>query len=78
MLPEYSAAEVQKALAILQCPATRNSMAANAKRFGQSFMNWEKGEEVLYREYSGMLPGALQSPSRLKDLQLMQAGGGAK
>jgi hypothetical protein len=27
-------------------------------------MNWEKGEEVLYREYSTMLPGFLKQPAR--------------
>ena len=30
----------------------RNAMAANATRFGRASLNWEKGEEILYREYS--------------------------
>jgi glycosyltransferase involved in cell wall biosynthesis len=60
VLPRYTAAEIQKAFAALANPTVRNTMAANASRFGQAFLNWEKGEEILYREYSGFLPGELR------------------
>ena len=62
VLPEYSKAAIQKALAVLGDPAARNLMAACAANFGRTFLNWEKGEEILYREYSAMLPGALSQP----------------
>ena len=43
-------------------------MAANAQRFGQAFMNWDKGEEILYREYSALLPAALAGPSSVGEM----------
>jgi glycosyltransferase involved in cell wall biosynthesis len=64
VLPLYSGGEIQKALAALENPAIRNVMAQNAGRCGRITMNWEKGEEVLYREYSAMLPGFLKQPAR--------------
>jgi glycosyltransferase involved in cell wall biosynthesis len=63
VLPVYSGEEIQKALALLQDPNRRRSMADYARRFGSAHMNWEKGEEVLYREYSALLPGALTRPA---------------
>jgi glycosyltransferase involved in cell wall biosynthesis len=65
VLPEYSAKTVQDALIALRDPGTRNKMAENAKRFGKSAMNWQKGEETLHREYSALLqervPGRQES-----------------
>jgi len=56
VLPEYSAQEIRKALAVLWRPVERSAMASNAKRFGQAFMNWELGEAILKREYGALLP----------------------
>jgi glycosyltransferase involved in cell wall biosynthesis len=64
VLPTYSAAEIQKALAVLENQEVCNAMAQNASQCGRTSMNWEKGEEVLYREYSVMLPGVLKQPTR--------------
>ena len=50
-------------------------MAANAARFGRNFLNWEKGEEILYREYSALLPGALHETSAEAAPGWTQAGG---
>ena len=55
VLPEYDSAEIRKALSILEASDVRNEMAANAARFGRSFLNWEKGEEVLREKYSNLL-----------------------
>ena len=52
VLPAYSAGQVQKALTVLEDREVRNAMASSAGVFGRSFLNWEKGEEILYREYS--------------------------
>lgn len=52
----------------------RNAMAENAARFGRNFLNWEKGEEVLYREYSALMPGALHECSVEPRLEWTQAG----
>lgn len=62
VLPEYSASAIQAALITLRDPQGRNEMAQNAKRFGEVAMNWRKGEEVLHREYSALLPEALRWP----------------
>jgi glycosyltransferase involved in cell wall biosynthesis len=64
VLPEYSVAEIQKALKVLADPDVRHLMAANAAKCGRTSLNWEKGEEVLYSEYAGLLPGVLKQPSR--------------
>jgi glycosyltransferase involved in cell wall biosynthesis len=61
VLPEYNAYEILHALAILRDPAARSEMASNAKRFGGAVMNWEKGEEILNREYAALLPAAANS-----------------
>ena len=61
VLPEYSVETVSAALAALRDPAVRHTMGGNAKRFGEVAMNWRKGEEVLYTEYSALLP-ALARP----------------
>ena len=64
VLPKYSAEEIQKALRVVEDQEVRNAMGHNARRCGRTNMNWEKGEEVLYREYSVMLPGVLKQPAR--------------
>ena len=33
----------------------RRKYAESARRFGSSFMNWTKGEKILFTEYSAML-----------------------
>jgi len=75
VLPVYKVEEVQKALAILEDLEIRNAMAANAMRFGRTSLNWEKGAEVLYLEYSSLLPGALKEPCGEKSLQWARVGG---
>jgi glycosyltransferase involved in cell wall biosynthesis len=70
VLPEYSAKTVQDALVAMQDTRLRNTMALNAKRYGEVSMNWRKGEEVLHREYSALLPTPLNGPtSRQETLQ---------
>jgi glycosyltransferase involved in cell wall biosynthesis len=55
VLDRYGAAEIGAALRDMQSPEVRKQFAENAKRFGASFMNWTKGEETLFREYSTLL-----------------------
>jgi glycosyltransferase involved in cell wall biosynthesis len=55
VLPKYGAREIGRALAALEDVNLRESMAANAKRFGRATMNWAKGEETLRQEYRAML-----------------------
>jgi glycosyltransferase involved in cell wall biosynthesis len=62
VLPRYGAVEIRDALATLQRPEVRETFAANAQRFGASFMNWTKGEETLFREYSELLETKLSWP----------------
>lgn len=64
VLQEYSPEEIERAFTILEDQNACNRMANNARLWGQTAMNWEKGEEVLYHEYSTMLPGALVRPAR--------------
>jgi glycosyltransferase involved in cell wall biosynthesis len=76
VLPEYTAVEIQKALEKLADASERGRMAALAAQLGRTAMNWEKGENVLYQEYSKLLPGALRQPSRDAQLAPTPAGGG--
>ena len=65
VLPRYGAGEIRQALEALRDPSLRQSLADNAKRFGRESMNWEKGEEILHREYAALVPGALRrTPSK--------------
>ena len=59
VLPRYSSEEIAAALAVLENSQTRSRFAANAKEAARENLNWEKGEEVLYAEYSRLIPGGL-------------------
>lgn len=63
VLPKYGAAEIQEAVETLQDPDVQEAMAGNAKRLGRESLNWEKGEQTLYDEYSALIPSALEQPS---------------
>jgi glycosyltransferase involved in cell wall biosynthesis len=78
VLPEYSGDEIRKAFAMLEDRNTRSSMAANAKRHGKAFLNWDQGEEILHREYSVFLPGALGNPSSASRMTTVAASGMVK
>jgi glycosyltransferase involved in cell wall biosynthesis len=62
VLPEYSAATVGEAIATLTNPELRARFAANAKRLGETTMNWNRGEETLFEEYSALLSKPLITP----------------
>ncbi len=55
VLPRYDADEIRSALVAMQNPVLRRKYGENAQRMGSSFMNWAKGEEILFREYSALL-----------------------
>jgi glycosyltransferase involved in cell wall biosynthesis len=75
VLPEYSVAEIKKALRILADPERRSRMAHNAAEIGRTSLNWDKAEEILYQEYSSLLPG-LREPGRETCPNLAQAAVG--
>jgi glycosyltransferase involved in cell wall biosynthesis len=64
VLPKYSVEEICRAFALLSDGEVRKDQAHRARECGCAAMNWEKGEEVLYREYSNLIPGALTRPAR--------------
>jgi glycosyltransferase involved in cell wall biosynthesis len=72
VLSEYGVADIRQAFAVLADRNIRTEMAGNAGRAGRASMNWEKGEEVLYREYSALLPG-LREPALGTQAELSQA-----
>jgi len=55
VLREYTAENIREALVELQIPHRREVLADNAAAYGQRTMNWERGQEILYREYSDLL-----------------------
>jgi len=68
VLEDYSTERIKKALAALEDRNLRARMARNAERFGCTAMNWERGEEILYREYSALLRDGLRwPPSQLQE-----------
>jgi len=62
VLSEYSVDAIRDALISLRDLGLRNALAQNAKRFGEVAMNWRKGEEVLFAEYSALVPKTLSLP----------------
>jgi glycosyltransferase involved in cell wall biosynthesis len=63
VLPQYSPADIREALEQLVKSSEREAMALSASRFGRTAMNWQKGEEILHREYSALVPGGLRRAS---------------
>jgi len=59
----YSVEAIRDALTALHDSHLRNTMTQNARRFGDVAMNWRKGEEILYLEYSALLPNGLNRPA---------------
>jgi glycosyltransferase involved in cell wall biosynthesis len=57
VLPEYSLEAITNALTELADPQKRQTLAENAARVGRTSLNWETGQEQLFREYSALLPG---------------------
>ena len=63
VIAQYTEAAVRSAIAEMRDVGRRSSMAENARRFGSVSMNWDKGEEILRREYTRLLPG-ISHPAR--------------
>jgi glycosyltransferase involved in cell wall biosynthesis len=72
VLAEYSVTGIQEAFTVLADRNVRQEMADNAARVGRASLNWEKGEEILYREYSTLLPG-LREPGSDSRIELARA-----
>lgn len=62
VLREYHADRVLDALNTLRDRGLRAELGGNSRMYGSEVMNWEKGEETLYRDYSKLLPNALSWP----------------
>ena len=62
VLSRYDVTEIRAAMVAMQNPEVRREFAGNAQRFGASFMNWTKGEETLFQEYSALLTSKLRWP----------------
>jgi glycosyltransferase involved in cell wall biosynthesis len=60
VLERYGVAEIGAALRVMQESEVRKQFAENARQFGAASMNWTKGEETLFREYSTLLTAELQ------------------
>jgi glycosyltransferase involved in cell wall biosynthesis len=56
VLPKYGVPEICSAFKVLADRTVRDVMSSNAQRFARTAMNWEKGEDILYREYNALLP----------------------
>jgi glycosyltransferase involved in cell wall biosynthesis len=79
VLPRYGVDEIREALGKLRDEKLRNVMGDNARQCGRAGMNWQKGQEVLYREYSTILPGVLMkelspAPASPAELAATQVG----
>jgi glycosyltransferase involved in cell wall biosynthesis len=76
ILSEYSAGTIREALATLEDPVLRSRFAANARQFGRSFLNWERAEQVLRRDYSALVPAILR-PSAAAESEFKSSVAGA-
>jgi glycosyltransferase involved in cell wall biosynthesis len=64
VLERYSVEQICAAVEKLRDDKLRNRLSNNARDCGRTGMNWQKGEDVLYQEYSALLSGALKPISR--------------
>lgn len=62
VLPEYSSATIGEAITTLKNSELRARFASNARRLGETTMNWTRGEETLFEEYSALLSKPLIMP----------------
>lgn len=77
-LPDCSAASVRQAIEAMRDPAKRAAWTRNAQILGRAEMNWKKGEEVLYQEYSCLRSDLKRSGARIPldgELSTAAAGG---
>jgi glycosyltransferase involved in cell wall biosynthesis len=63
VLPQYTIANIRRAIETLRNPARRAEMAVNALRFGRAAMNWSRGEQILEEEYSRLLRRNIAQPA---------------
>jgi glycosyltransferase involved in cell wall biosynthesis len=56
VLRDCSAASVREALQLIRDPELRATWTQNALELGRKEMNWRRGQEVLYQEYSRFRP----------------------
>ena len=63
VLPRYSVEEIQKALSLLEDAGIRQAMASASARVGRTLLHWEKGEEILRREYSLLMEESFLDPA---------------
>jgi glycosyltransferase involved in cell wall biosynthesis len=56
VVPDCTVDAVRGAIQLMRDPALRAGWAANSRELGRAEMNWQKGREVLYREYSILRP----------------------
>ena len=66
---ERGLAQAQASIGLVPDSAAQ---AHNAAETGRASLNWEKAEEILYREYSALLPG-LREPGHDKHVRLARA-----
>jgi glycosyltransferase involved in cell wall biosynthesis len=74
VLPDCDAPAIAQAIESMRDPERLALWTENARRLGQREMNWNKGREVLYREYSRMIPRLTAGEGYVGAL----AAGGAK
>jgi glycosyltransferase involved in cell wall biosynthesis len=75
VMADCSAASVREAIERMRDPALRGVWTRNAKDLGRTEMNWNKGREVLYQEYSRLVTGLKSSTGRSdSDLGTRPAG----
>jgi glycosyltransferase involved in cell wall biosynthesis len=68
VLKEYTPANIRDAFTRLTDRDFRERLAANAAAVGRTSMNWEKGEQILYRAYSALLPDLREPGQNLVEL----------
>jgi len=56
LLPDCSVSSVRQAIQAMRDPALRAAWTRQAQQLGRLEMNWNKGREVLYREYGRLRP----------------------
>jgi len=74
VMADCSARSVREAIGRMRDPALRAVWTENATSLGRAEMNWNKGREVLYQEYSQLVPELGTSIRRSADPEVKAAG----
>ncbi len=74
VLPDCSVTAIRQAIDSMRNPALRRMWTRNSQQLGRTEMNWNKGQQVLFEEYSRFWPELKRSNGQSQESSAIEAG----